>query len=249
MAYTGEFYKRFWEDIKWLLLDQFQYAIKHGKLSIDQRRGVITTVPKGNKDRTKLDNWRPISLLNVDYKIFAKVLASRLCTFLPDIIHPNQTGFVKGRYIGENIRLIDDLLVISAYRNLEGFLVALDFEKAYDKIDWLFKDRALEWFGMGVQYRNMVRCLYNGAMSCVVNNGYASEFFVVSRGVRQGCPIKITRTVYLQNFQFCLLYRIITYGTLLYKMNINTHDICSMNVIQFYIVFSNALLLLVYGEN
>ena len=188
-GFTGEFYKRFWEDIKWLLLDQFKYAIKHGKLSIDQRRGVITTVPKGNKDRTKLENWRPITLLNVDYKIFAKVLASRLCTFLPDIIHPNQTGFVKGRYIGENIRLIDDLLVISAYRNLEGFLVALDFEKAYDKIDWSFIDRALGWFGIGVQYRNMVRCLYNGAMSCVINNGYASEFFVVSRGVRQGCPI------------------------------------------------------------
>ena len=99
---------------------------------------MITTVPKGNKDRTKLENWRPISLLNVDYKFFAEVLASRLCTFLPDIIHPNQTGFVKGRYIGENIRLIDDLLVISAYRNLEGFLVALDFEKAYDKIDCFF---------------------------------------------------------------------------------------------------------------
>ena len=98
-GFTVELYKRFWDDIKEILLHQYKYALNFGKLSIDQRRGVIITVLKGKKDRTKLENWKPITLLNVDYKILAKVLATRLCKHLPDIINPNQTGFVKGRYI------------------------------------------------------------------------------------------------------------------------------------------------------
>ena len=188
-GFTVEFYKRFRDDIKEILLHQYKYALNFGKLSIDQRRGVLITVPKGKKDRTKLENWRPITLLNVDYKILAKVLATRLCKHLPDIINPNQTGFVKGRYIGENIRLIDDILAASVTGNIEGFLVAIDFEKAFDKIDWSFIDKALKMFGFGIQFRNMVKSLYNDAMSCVINNGFSSEFFKISRGMRQGCPL------------------------------------------------------------
>ena len=90
---------------------------------------------KKNKDRTILENLRPISLLNVDYKILTKVLARRLEKVLPKLISPDQTGYVKGRYIGENIRLIEDLMFYTETENLPGIAVFLDFREAFHTIE------------------------------------------------------------------------------------------------------------------
>ena len=74
------------------------------------KRGIITLLPKKDKPTDVLNNLRPVTLLNVDYKIATKVIANRLAKVLPDIICPNQTGYVKNRYIGENVRLIADII-------------------------------------------------------------------------------------------------------------------------------------------
>ena len=92
------------------MTDNFNYAFQSGTLSITQRRGVISLIPKKSKDKTSLENLRSISLLNVDYKILTKTIAKRIEKVLPNIINVDQTGYVKGRYIGENIRLIQDVL-------------------------------------------------------------------------------------------------------------------------------------------
>jgi len=90
---------------------------------ISQRQGIISLIPpKKNKDKTILENLRPISLLNFDYKILTKVLANRL-EKVPKIINPDQTGYVKGRYIGENIRLIQDLMLYLEKENSPGMVV------------------------------------------------------------------------------------------------------------------------------
>ena len=75
-------------------------------MSSSQKQAVITLIEKKGKDRTFLENWRPISLVNVDAKIMSKVIASRIKNVLPGIIHHNQTGYVKDRFIGETIRSI-----------------------------------------------------------------------------------------------------------------------------------------------
>ena len=93
------------------MVSSFNHAFRSGTLSISQRRGIISLIPKKNKDKTLLDNLRPISLLNVDYKILTKTLAKRLKKVLPTIINPDQTGYVKDRFIGENVRLINDIMV------------------------------------------------------------------------------------------------------------------------------------------
>ena len=90
------------------MIGSFNYAFLSGALSISQKRGIISLIPKKDKDKTILENLRPISLLNVDYKILTKTIAKRLEKLLPRIINPDQTGYVKGRFIGENIRLIKD---------------------------------------------------------------------------------------------------------------------------------------------
>ena len=91
------------------MLSSFRFAFQTGSLSISQRRGVTSLIPKKDKDKSLLENLRPISLLNVDYKILTKIIAKRIEKVLPKIINPNQTGYVKGRFIGENILSISDV--------------------------------------------------------------------------------------------------------------------------------------------
>ena len=73
--------------------------------AVSQRRGVISLIPKNDRDLSELTGWRPITLLNVDYKILAKCIAKRIEPFLPKLIHSDQTGFMKNRFIGQNVRL------------------------------------------------------------------------------------------------------------------------------------------------
>ena len=97
---------------------------------------LISLIPKKSKDKTILENLRPISLLNVDYKILTKVIAKRIENVLPTLINPDQTGYAKGRYIGENIRLIYDLMHYTDKTNQKGIAIFLDFKKAFDSIEW-----------------------------------------------------------------------------------------------------------------
>jgi len=188
-GFTVEFFRFFWDDIGTLLLDGYNYSFQTKQLSIEQRRGVITLIPKKDKDTRLLKNWRPITLLNTDYKILTKVLASRLQAALKDIISEDQTGYIQGRYIGENIRVIDDIITQTAYKSAPGYIILLDFEKAFDRLSIDFLKEALKAFKFGPNFRSWVGIIYQNISSCVVNNGYASRFFPITRGIRQGCPI------------------------------------------------------------
>lgn len=89
-----------------MISDSFHFAFQTGSLSISQRRGVISLITKKDKDKSILENLRPFSLLNVDYKVPTKTVTKRIEKVLHEIINPDQTGYVKGRYTGENMRLI-----------------------------------------------------------------------------------------------------------------------------------------------
>ena len=156
-------------------------------LSISQRRGIISLIPKKTKDKTILENLRPISLLNVDYKILTKVIAKRIEKDLPTLINPDQTGYVKGRYTGENVRLIYDLIRYTDKPNKKGIAILLDFKKAFDSIEWNYLLQTLQFFNLGHDIQNWIKIFY--ITSCVLNNGHNSTFFSLQRGVRQGCPL------------------------------------------------------------
>ena len=118
--------------------------LKKGELSVTQKQGVITLLPKGDKPREFIKIWRPITLLNVDYKLLSGVMASRIKSVLPDIISEDQKGFLKNRYIGENIRSVYDIMEYLDKKKLGGMLLLIDFEKAFDSIEWDYIDRVLE---------------------------------------------------------------------------------------------------------
>ena len=93
-----------------------------------------------------LSSWRPITLLNIDYKIASKAIAKRLETVLPNLVHSDQTGFIKGRYIGENIRLINDVMEHTKIEKKGGILISLDFKKAFDSLEWPLITKVLRLF-------------------------------------------------------------------------------------------------------
>ena len=188
-GFTTEFYKFFWPAIKTFVYQSFIHAYETGSLSIDQRRAVITLLPKPNKDIRYLTNWRPISLLNTDFKILAKVLADRLQTVIPNIVSTDQSGYIKGRCISENVRTILDILEYTSVKINPGLMVFLDFEKAFDTVSWPFLLKTLKHFNFGSIFIKWITILYNDISSCVINNGHSTRFFNIERGIRQGCPI------------------------------------------------------------
>ena len=185
----AEFYKVFWKDISAILIRALNYAYETGQLSVTQRRGIIKLIPKKDAEPFFIKNWRPLTLLNCDYKIAAKSIANRLKPSLPNLINYDQTGFIKGRFIGENIRLIDSIICYAKEKNIPGLLLFLDFEKAFDTIEWSFIRRTFQHFGFGSSMLKWLNLFYCRPESCVLNNGWASDFFEIQRGVRQGCPL------------------------------------------------------------
>jgi exonuclease III len=188
-GFTPDFYKFFWILIKSTVLDSLKYAYEVEKLSIDQRRGVINLIPKKSKDPRLLKNWRPISLLNTDYKIITKVLANRLKKVLPSVINPDQVAYLKNRFIGQNIRTIIDIMGYTKLMDKNGIIAFLDFEKAFDTINWDVIYDALNKFNIGPNLIKWVQTIYKTPEACVTNNGFSSPFFTLQRGVRQGCPL------------------------------------------------------------
>ena len=188
-GFTTNFYKFFWPDIKHLLYDAFRFSFEKGELSQDQRRGILNLIPKANKDLRFLKHWRPISILNTDYKILAKALASRLQEVLPKLVNTDQAGYIKGRYIGENVRIIEDIMTYTELKHLPGYIILIDFEKAFDSVSWDFLLNSLLSLNFGRNFIKWIQILYTSIESCVTNNGYSSRHFQLNRGIRQGCPL------------------------------------------------------------
>lgn len=128
-------------------------------------------------------------MLNVDYKIASKALATRLSKVIPKLVNHNQVGYVRGRNITENIRTIEDILEYTKKHNKEGLLICIDFQKAFDSLEWEFLNAVLEKMNFGSSFKRWVTTLYTNISSCVTNNGNTTTYFPLGRGVRQGDPL------------------------------------------------------------
>ena len=119
--FTKEFYVSFFGELGPLLLETFNYSFEKEELSASQKQAVITLIQKKDRDVMLIKNWRPISLINVDSKIASKALAARMKKVIHSLISYDQTAYVKGRNIGESVRLIDDLLKYAENENIDGY--------------------------------------------------------------------------------------------------------------------------------
>jgi hypothetical protein len=188
-GFTAAFFKFFWSDLGHFLVRSINHGFETGELSVTQKQGIITCIPKGDKDKMYLKNWRPISLLNVSYKIASSCIANRLKTVLHKIISEDQTGFLSGRFMGENIRLLYDIMFYTEKYNKPGMLLLLDFATAFDSLSWKFMNNVLDFFNFGTSFKKWIELFYKNIQSCVVVNGHMSDWFYIYRGCRQGDPL------------------------------------------------------------
>ena len=137
-GFPAEFFKVFWGKRKFFILRAMNHAYEYGEMSLSLCQCIITCLPKGDKPRQFIKNWRPISLLSVIYKIGSSTIANRIKKFLGNVISPEQSGLISGRYIGDSTCLIYDLISIAEQKHIPGLLMLVDFEKAFDSISWNF---------------------------------------------------------------------------------------------------------------
>ena len=182
---TVEFYSQFWDKLGEPLVSVFNQGLARGELPESMKASVTRLVHKKD-DKRLLKNWRPISLLNVDYKICSKAVSFRLSRVLGSIVDPDQTCSVPGRSIHSNLVLLRDTLAFIDRTGETGILLSLDQEKAFDRVDRIFLLNLLEHFGFGPWFQACIATLYNGAFMQVLVNDFLSNPILLERGVRQG---------------------------------------------------------------
>jgi hypothetical protein len=183
----SEFFKMFWNKLKNDFLQVLLESFQTGCLPYSMRMSIITLIFKKNS-RSDIRNYRPISLLCTDYKIIAKTFAECMKVVLPAIIHGDQTGFLKDRYIGENITLFVDVQEHLAREAKPGLCFLADWEKAYDLMDRGFIESSLVAFGFGSVFVKWFQILHFKTFSRLTMIAFLTEPFAVQSGIRQGCP-------------------------------------------------------------
>ena len=220
-GFTYAFYKFFWKQLGPFIHLAANYSFNVGKLPSTQTIGIISLIPKGEKPKELLDSWRPITLLNSIYKLISGVIAQRINLVLPSIIHNDQCGFVKGRYIGDCIRTTYDVIEYAKYNNKTGLLLLIDFKKAFDSISFKFIEQTLTFFGFGTNLKKWINILLHDFKACINHAGNVSPLFMIQRGCRQGDPI--AAALFVMSIEIlCIKLR---NSTNINCFKIGTHDI------------------------
>lgn len=187
--FPSEFYKEFTPQIIPLLRSTFEESFVSQSLLPTMRQAVISSILKKDKSSLNCSSYRPISLLNVDTKILAKLLAHRLERVLPSVISPDQTGFIKNRFSFFNIRRVLNFIYNQSDKDASETVVSLDAEKAFDQVRWDFLFHTLRRFGFGTNFISWIKVLYSSPVAAVQTNNNLTKYFQLQRSTRQGCPL------------------------------------------------------------
>lgn len=182
-----EFYTSVWAELRSYLLDIANTIATDATCPDDMCTSTIVMKYKQG-DRCERTNYRPLSLLNTDYKIIAKLLAARTSRVLPTIIHADQHGFVKGRSIGDAIISLKLLEEYCIKENESMIAFMSDISKAYDTVDRRYLKKVLQAFGFPTSYLHCFDAFHTHTQARVLTNGALSDMFPIYSGVRQGCP-------------------------------------------------------------
>jgi hypothetical protein len=187
-GFTVSFYKNFWEQMKGPVVEMFN---KFYRVELNLSRlnyGIISLIPKTKEDNT-IKHYRPICLLGVDYKWFTKVLIGRLTKVAESTISKTQIAFIPGRNILEGVVILHEAMHEIRRKKKRGIIMKLDFEKAYDNVQWSFLFEVLErkrfpekW----TQWMKQVVCVGRVGINL---NGEPREYFGTHEGLRQGDPL------------------------------------------------------------
>ena len=182
--------KLHWDQLGEIWLAMVTEGVARGRLHVKVVEGKMVMLPKGEgMEVRRPGQHRPITLLNADYKLLAAILTARLNRVTGRLVHKNQTGFVRGRYIGDNVILLRDYLEWCRERKMDRGVVFCDFAKAYDRVRWEWLWRVLDHVGLGEGFSGIVKACYGGAKVVLALDGMTLGDITPTRGVRQGCPM------------------------------------------------------------
>ncbi|OAE25854.1 hypothetical protein AXG93_2145s1530 [Marchantia polymorpha subsp. ruderalis] len=185
---SAEAMKRTWPLMKDFYVRMVGTFWEKGVLAETVTEGMIRLIPK-SVNKMALKDWRPLTMLTTDYKIIARILEGRLQLLLQKIISPQQTGFIKGWHMLDNVLTLWIAQDAARTYKHKGMFVKLDFEKAYDRVEHNYLWDAMSKCGLGSGFITLVKGLTLGASTAVHVNGAKTYRFPVGRGVRQGCPL------------------------------------------------------------
>ncbi|WVZ74625.1 hypothetical protein U9M48_022786 [Paspalum notatum var. saurae] len=187
-GFPPEFYQVFWNiinpDLMALFAELHKETLELNRLNF----GNIILIPKVG-DASKIQQYRPICLLNVSFKIFTKVATNRLVQVAHKIIRPSQTAFLPGRNIMEGAVVLHETLHEMHRKNLNGVIFKIDFEKAYDKVRWDFLQQTLRMKGFSNTWCNWIKSFVEGGNVAINVNGQKDAYFQTRKGLRQGDPL------------------------------------------------------------
>lgn len=186
---TNEFYKTFADILVPILAKLYGHMEERKVVPESITKGIITILYKNKGNAHKLENYRPLSLLNGDYKILAKVFANRIKRVVGSIISNTQGYSIPERDITDTICSVRDVVGHMNKEDEGGVLLSVDLNKAFDRVEHDYLWQTMYKFGFGERLVSWLKLLYDNAKSCVKVNGVLTEVFALRRSIRQGCPL------------------------------------------------------------
>ena len=228
-GFPVEFFRCFWSEIGPFLHRAVLASFQKGYRLPTHREGIITLIPKKGKSPHTFKGWRPITLLNTDYKIVSTVISNRLKTIMSKLVNSAQTAYTSGRYIGENTRLVYDLIHWTKNNKKPGMILAADFEAAFESVAWNYLQSVINEMNFGPNLKHMLNYLYFNTEnhSRILLNGHLGKKIHLQRGVRQGDPA----SGYLFNLAVSILGEQISSSTSLTGVKID-HN-CEIRISQY----------------
>lgn len=178
-----KFYQTMWKHIEDDFYMLYLKAFQNGSLGPVINKGIIKLIPKGKNEDT-IASWCPITLLNTSYKIIVMALAIKIKPIVQMIVRVEQTGFLKGRYILDNLMLAWETMEWAQQSGQNDLIIKLDFDKAYDRICWSFILKMLQWLGFGPKIQKHVQMLFQDANAHLIVNKNMSDSFDFLRSIR-----------------------------------------------------------------
>ena len=188
-GFPSEWYKKFEKELSPLLCSTFNWVKENDSTPPSWKEAVITVLPKPGKDKTFCQNFRPISLLNVDYKLYTSILSERIQSFISDMIDEDQAGFILGRKTQDNIRRSLHIMHKINNNKIPAAMVSLDARQAFDKVSHRFLFLTLERFGFNERAIQCIKTLYVNPTARIKVNGSLTDRFDIEQGCRQGCNL------------------------------------------------------------
>lgn len=186
-GFTSEWYKVYRELLIPILQRTFNWVLKKGETPHSWREAIISVIPKEGKDEMECSSYRPISVLNQDYRLFTAIMARRMEGILPDIIQLDQTGFIKERQTQDNIRRTLHVMQHIKDNHCKAIIMGMDAEKAFDSVRWEYLYKVLQKQNFHKTFIQTISALYTQPTARIKINGSLSEAISLKRGCRQGC--------------------------------------------------------------